>query len=93
MSYAQDNLKRAHESLDRLKSKDPKWKDIPRYEEEMAKYDKIMADFESAKRLDSRVAEAYLLKGQALARSGDTAAADEYRARAIALEPSLEDRR
>lgn len=54
--------------------------------------DGAVADFEAAKRLDDRVAEAFFQKSQTLAKRGDTAAAEEFRARAIAIDPALESR-
>lgn len=56
---------------------------------ELGNIDGAIADFESAKRLDNRVAEAYLLKGDALAKTGNAAAAAEFRQRAQDLETSL----
>ncbi len=56
---------------------------------ELGDLDGALADFEQAKRLDTRVAEAYFLKGEALSRQGDSAAAKEYQDRAAAIDPTV----
>ncbi len=55
--------------------------------------DGALADFEAAKRLDDRVALAYLLKARELAKQGDNTGADEYNALAKSLDPEVEARR
>ena len=54
--------------------------------------DGALADFEAAKRIDDRVAKAYLFKARELAKQGDNARADEYNELAKSLDPDVEAR-
>lgn len=56
------------------------------------KYDAALADFAACRRIDPAVAEAHLLKSRELQQAGQTEAADEQLAQALALDPSVEDR-
>lgn len=49
-------------------------------------------DYEAAKRLDTRVAEAYFLRGEELSRQGDEQTAERLQARAHELDPTVRDR-
>jgi tetratricopeptide (TPR) repeat protein len=54
--------------------------------------DGAIADFEAAKRIDDRVAEAYLLKSRELTKQGDSGEAARYHELAKNLDPGVEDR-
>ncbi len=59
---------------------------------ELQDLDGTLADFEAAKRIDPKVADAYFRKGQTLVKKGDAEAAQTYLSQAKALDPEVESR-